>query len=502
MLSNRHPQQRSLLGIVFLLNCTEFLQSGMIAFGATAIMGQINASPDEFVLASVLYAAVAITSISMQHWMVERLGWRSYVQMSVLLFITGALVCATSDSFAQFLIGRLVMATGGAGFMTSARLIINLIPPSPERMKGIGAFGSSLALGNAFAPWLASTSVDADIWVLIFAVPAILAICAGFLSQVALPTDRAPEDSRTHTNPWLTAGILSASLFGLYGLQRAAFDFYENAIPLVICLVVSVVLAGAVVIHQYHHKHPLLNIRTLLHPRYLAGLALFALCYVILGANNTMLPVLLQRAMLAPWVAVGTVETIGLLSALAAFIVMIAVLKKWPSPRKFYAVGFAFLFYFAWQLSHLNADANLLVDVLPAVAAFGVFLILVLATTAIHTFTDLQRNAVAFNNGQMLKNMMSQFGIAVGIAGSTVAMQWRVSEHFNVLSERFNNADSAFVTLRDTLSSSIGPQQAMAQLAQSLNQQATLLAGLEYFSILMIVAAVLAAVMVTQRVFR
>lgn len=500
--SSRHPQQRTLLIIVFLLNATEFLQTGMIAFGASAILGQISASPDDFVFATVGYAAVAITAIAGQHWMVERLGWRRYVQLSVALFVTGSLICASSNSFPEFLVGRAVMAVGGAGFMTAARLLINLIPPSPERMKGIVAFGSALALGNACAPWLAAIAIDADRWFVIFIVPAVMSVGAAVLSQWVLPADLVKDEARTRNSPWLMVTILCASLFGLYSLQRAAFDFYENAEPLVVLLIVSLGGAAGVIWYLQRNDNSLLAIRRLIQPRYLAGLTLFAFCYVILGGNNTMLPVLLQRALGAPLIAIGEIQTIGLFSSVIAFAGMIIILRKSPGPRKFYITGFIFLFIFAWLLSRLNLGADLLRDVLPAIAAFGVFLILVLATTAIQTFTDLQKDPVAFNHGQMIKNMMSQFGIALGIASSTLVMQWRISSHYTVLSERFNNGDATFIALRDQLSASVGPQQAMAQLAQALNQQATLLAGLDYFSLLMIVAAFSALLMLVQRTFR
>lgn len=502
METSRYPQQRTLLAIVFLLNATEFLQTGMIAFGASAILGQINASPDDFVFATAGYAAVAITAIAAQHWMVERLGWRVYVQLSVGMFVTGSFICALSNSFPEFLVGRAVMALGGAGFMTAARLLINLIPPSPERMKGIVAFGSALALGNACAPWLAALAVDADKWFLIFTVPAVLAVGAAVLAQWVLPANLVADVKRTQNSLWLMVTILCASVFGLYSLQRAAFDFYENAVPLILLLSLSLVCAAGVIWYQLRHKNSLLAIGRLLQPRYLAGLTLFAFCYVILGGNNTMLPVLLQRALGAPLVAIGEIQTIGLLSSAVAFAAMITTLKKFPGPRKFYVVGFASLFIFALLLSRLNLNADLVRDVLPAIAAFGVFLILVLATTAIQTFTDLQKDSTAFNHGQMIKNMMSQFGIAVGIASSTLLMQWRVSGHYTVLSERFNGGDASFVALRDQLTAAVGPQQAMAQLGQALNQQATLLAGLDYFSLLMVVAGLSVLVMLVQRIFR
>ena len=89
----------ALLSTILLLTLLEFLQSGMIAFAAGPIMGEIGASPEEFSLTTVAYAAVAISTISKQRWLVERLGWRNFVLASLGLFILGSAICATSDSY-------------------------------------------------------------------------------------------------------------------------------------------------------------------------------------------------------------------------------------------------------------------------------------------------------------------------------------------------------------------------------------------------------------------
>lgn len=488
--AGRHPRQATLLAIVFLLNGTEFLQSGMMAFGAGAIMGQVGAAPEDFVMVTVLYAAVAVTTVAMQHWLVERIGWRAYIGLSALLFAGGAAIAGSSVGVAQFMLGRAVMAAGGAGFMTAARLLINLIAPGPQRMKGIGAFGLSLALGNALAPWLAASAVDIECWPLMFAVPAAMALTAALLARGVLPTELAPAGIRSETAAWVPLTIFGASFSGLYALQRAAFDFYDDPAIMLLCLTLCAAGALLVIRRQLRDARPLLAVRALLHVRYLAGLALFALCYLILGANNTMLPVLLQRALLAPFTAIGALQSLGLLSSVLAFVLMLAVMKRSPAPRKFHVAGFGFLAYFAWQLARLDTGANLAADVLPAIAAFGVFLILVLATTAIHTFTGLQGDPVGFNHGQMVKNMGSQFGIALGVAGSTVALQWRIGEHYTLLAERLNQAALA------------AAPQALAQLAQTVNQQAALLAGIDYFKALMALALAAALAMALQRVFK
>jgi hypothetical protein len=59
-----------------------------------------------------------------------------------------------------------------------------------------------------------------------------------------------------------------------------------------------------------------------------------------------------------------------------------------------------------------------------------------------------------------------------------------------------------FVGLRDQLNAGLEAPQAVAQLSQMLTQQASLLAGLEYFSLLMVVAVALVGIVLVQRVFK
>jgi hypothetical protein len=223
-----------------------------------------------------------------------------------------------------------------------------------------------------------------------------------------------------------------------------------------------------------------------------------------------MLPALTQRALGFSWEVVGKIQSLGLLSSLIAFVVMARVLKKYPEPKKFYVAGFGALFLFGWRLSSLNGNANLWSDVLPALACYGVFIILVMATTALQTFRDLQHDDTIFSHGQQVKNMLSQFGVALGIAVSTVGFQWRITTHYAVLNQRFVSGDSEFSALMQKLtayfSTSAGPiqasQMALSQLAQQLAQQASLVTGLEFFRGLMWVAAACAGLMCAQRILK
>jgi MFS family permease len=505
----KHPREATLLATIFLLNAIEFLQAGMIAFGAGPIMGEIGASPEEFTIVTAVYAVVAIAAISKQRWLIERMGWRRFVQASVAVFIIGAAICATSTSFPQFLAGRAVMGMGGAAFMTSARVMINLIPPSPRRFLGILVFASALAFGNGMAPWFASIAVSHDSWAGIFVLLAVLAAIAALLATIALPTELTPVEQRSQAHPLVLLTMLGGAFLSLYALQRASFDFFADAMPLLLAILVG---TGALLYfarHQYDHERPLLVLKRLMIPRYLTGLAVFTLCYIVLGANNYMLPVLMQRALGFPWEVIGQVQSAGLIVALPTFWIMAVVLKKDPSPKKFYVAGFGFLMLSGLLLARLNNDAGLWTDVLPGIAAYGAFIIPVMATTALQTFLDLQRDEVAFANGQQLKNMLSQFGIAVGVAGAALGLQWRTSEHAAVLSQRFSTDDAVFSHLAGKLGEQFAAshgvqagQVAVATLAQQLNQQAALLSSIDYFGLLAVVALTGGLVMSVQRVMK
>jgi DHA2 family multidrug resistance protein len=505
----RYPREAALLATIFLLNAIEFLQAGMIAFAAGPIMGEISASPEEFSLVTAVYAVVAIGAISKQRWLVERLGWRLFVQLSVALFVAGAAVCAGSSSFPQFVAGRAVMGLGGAAFMTSARLLINLMPPSPRRFLGIKVFACALAIGNAAAPWLAAEAVAADHWSAIFGLLAALALAAAALASYSLPAARAPREQRTQAHPLALLSLLGGSFLCLYALQRASYDFYSDAAPLVLAIAAGAGGVAWFVHHQHGHERPLLVLRRLVQPRYLSGLALFTLCYVVLGANNYMLPVLMQRALGFPWQVIGKVQATGLVAALFAFLAMARVLPTHPGPKKFYIAGFGALAAYGLVLAGLNGEANLWTNVAPAIAGYGMFIILVMATTALQTFSGLQQDELAFVNGQQVKNMLSQFGIAFGVAAAALSLQWRSGVHYAVLNQRFTSGDPAFGQLLDQLTMALAPaagaqagQLALAQLGQLLTQQATLLASLDYFRFVVCFAVGGAILMTVQRVLK
>lgn len=503
----KHPQL--LLLLIFLLTATEYLQSGMIAFGAAPIMGEIGAAPEEFSLVSAMYACVAVAAIAKQRWLVERLGWRRFVLAALGVFVAGATVCAFSNSYHQFLAGRIVMALGGGTFMTSARLLVNLIPPSPARFTGIKAFASALAVGSASGPLLVSLAVSHDSWRSIFVMLVGLAIVIALLALACLPAGVPPHELRTQSHPVLLMALVAGSFFALYAFQRSYYDFYGDMTMLLAAGALGLLALGYFVHAMHRGDRPLLHFRELHNARFWSGVGLFTFCYALMGATNYMLPAVLQRGLGFAWVAIGPIQAVALAATLLTWLVMSRFLPKRPAAKKYYGAGFLCLAVFGWLVGNLSPQADLWSDVVPALACYGAFIMLVLATTAMHTFREVQHHETVFSHAQQVKNMLAQFGSSLGIAIATAAFQVRTAAHYTALNTRFTAGDPMY---HDALQGLAGlfalqgaPQPAAAAaaaLAQSLGQQATLLAGLDYFWMVSVIGLIGLAVMLTQRVLK
>lgn len=505
-----YRKNAALLLTVGLLCALEYLQAGMIAFASAPIRGEIDASPEEFTLVAALYACIAVVVISKQRWLVERLGWRNFMLGSISIYVLGAFVCGVGNDLTSFTVGRVIMALGGASFMTSARLMVNLLPPGPGRFVGIKVFATGLAGGTASAPFISSLVVVEDTWHAIFWVLITGAVIAALLCTRFLPNSVAAEDQRTPSSPANILLLSVSSFFLLYVLQRSYYDFYNETF-----ILVAFALLAALGIYTFFHaehgkREPFLKVRDLMQSRYLLGVALFCFTYIVLGSNNYILPYFLQTGLGYSWDTIGTFQAFGLAGALLTWGLMSVVIPKSPAPKKFFLTGFAALVGFGWLFSSLTPNANMWSNILPALLLNGCFVMLVLATAAMQTFRDVTHHDTLFAHAYQIKSMLGQIAMAMGTTIATLFLQWRTTTQYNNLNGHFSAADPLYLQQTQHLTQMLAPQVgeshagqlAVSTLSQNLLQQSTLVASMEYFTAIIVVGALALLVSMGQKTFR
>ncbi len=468
----------ALLATIFVFNLIEFLQSGMIVFASAPTMGRIGASPEQYSLVTALYAAVAVLSISQITVLVQRFGWRDFLLGAVLVFLGGSWLCAGATSVGAFATGRILMAAGGGVFMTAARMMVNLIPPSPQRIQGIAAFGGALASGMAVAPVTAASLVDADAWSGIFLLLALLGAIAGAATLLWMPADAVTLDgTRSGFDPGDGMLLGGGAFLLLFALQRLSYDWHgERALVAGLLAAGAGLLAWFVLSHR-RHGQPFVRLEMLRSRRYLTGLAIFSVCYGLLGTFNGLMPHLVQRVLGVAYRQAGELQSAGLSAAVPTFVVMLLLVKRRPHPTKFYVTAFMLLAAFGWHFAHLDPATPAWRGVAPWIGLFGAFVVPGMAVTALHSFKDLQHDNVLFSNAQQLKNMLGQFGLALGSGCAAILLQQRGALHGARLAE---NAAAAPAILA---------------------QQGALLAGIDAFWALVWIGVAGAAVLAFQRRF-
>ena len=484
--------------LVAALPFLDFVQTGLTSFSTPLIMGDLGAGPEEFSLAAVLYAVVAVTVIAAHRLLVDAAGWRVVMAASGGSIALGALVTATSSSFDQFLAGRILMAAGAGPSLTAGRVLINHLLPPHKRFVGIKFFASGIAWGAVAGPLLGAAMAAVANWRAGFAV---LVVPAAFLCGLAWWQLDGETTAPAQRGSWLPLAAVAASA-GLvfWALQRATFSFFGNRTGLLAALAIACVPVAVFLRTQSRRGANLLDIEALRQRRFAAGLAVFALGYLILGADNTVLPVLLARVMNLPLDWVGLWLAAGALGGVASWIALARLLPRYQGPYAYYAAGFLALAVAAWDLSGLSESVHP-AALLPALVLHGVFLITVLSTTAMQAFARLQHSVVTLSHANQAKNMVAQVAIAAGVAMANLCLQQRSAHHFVVLGEHLSAGSAAFADAMQqlerhfalTLGAPQASQMALAQVAQWVGQEASLLATLDYFRAVAMLAAGCAA---------
>ncbi|MDY0749039.1 MFS transporter [Paucibacter sp. R3-3] len=501
----RHALRYALIAA---LPFSDFLQSGVVAFNGAPIMGDISAGPEEYSLVATLYALVAIAVIASHRWLLERMGWRILIHCSAALFAAGAVGCARSESLVTFALSRMMMAGGCANFLTAGRLLVNQSPPSPQRFTGIRLLASGIAWGGVAGPLLASMSLVAGDWRNAFYAMLLPAGLLSLLGELALPRERL--EQLTDFDPRWTLLLLGGSLLLLLASQRSGFDFFADPWPLLLYVAAGVAVLAGIALTGARRSRPLLRLRQMTQPRLLFGLAIFGLCYTVLGADNAMLPLLMLRGMNLPQQVVGVYMAIGALGGVLGWIALARLLPRHPGPSRYYLLSLGLLLACALQLGTLSETAHPTRSVLPALLCHGAFVITVLSITAMQAFQTFQQDETNFSNANQVKNILSQLGVAAGVAIATLGLQWRSTLHYVRLGESLPASSQQLTDVLDPLSRFLGSTHdpttaahlALAEVGTMMAQEATLLGALDYFVALGWFAGGCICVVLAERLIR
>lgn len=500
-----HRQRQTLLMILLgLTTGVEFLENIMFVFASSHIVGGIDADPRSFALVQAAYAVGSMMMILKQQWLAQRFGYRYYLTGSLLLFMAGTVVAATSNALPQMVVARFMQGVGGGALFTSCRILVNVMfgpadRPRASRIFMIGIFTAS-AIGPAFAAELVERGVWQDVFYGVLPFAALAALGVWLLLPDAEPRDDMEGPA---LGPLLLFGVAIVALQA--SMTEARFDIFSHPLRVVVVAAVALALLGTFLWHQWHHASPVLRLRALRQPVYLTGLAMYFVYYMIANLSSYVFPIYAEQALRFPLATTGWLNTLAAVISLAGIWVYLRVARKLTHKKPVMVTGLlvmaAAMAYFSFMPPDIGPSALVL-----GLIGKGLFGVMVIIPIAGLTFRSLAGDD--FAHGYRSKNLIRQIASSFASALGAVLLQNRqFAVHTSLVhamgqrpaeTEQWMHAAQNALVARgfDAGQAHAG---ALAQLAAIVDQQARLIACEDLYRLIAAVAVAAAVFMLAQR---
>jgi EmrB/QacA subfamily drug resistance transporter len=201
------------------------------------------------------YTLALSMSIPVTGWAVERFGAKTTWITSLLIFITGSILCGVAWNVTALIVFRVLQGVGGGMIMPVGQTMLAR-KAGPDRMARVmSVIAVPAMLGPVLGPVIGGLIVDDLSWRWMFYVNVPLCVLALALAITILPRDTGSAAAKIDG---LGLALLSPGLaIMVYGLSKAGDDNTQ----LIIWLAVGAVLTAAFAVHALRVTAPLVSVR-------------------------------------------------------------------------------------------------------------------------------------------------------------------------------------------------------------------------------------------------
>ena len=269
----------------------ENMDSTVIATSLPAIAADIGTSPLALRLAITAYLLSLAVFLPVSGWTADRFGARRVFRTAIVVFMTGSIGCALSDSLTQFVLARMVEGMGGAMMTPVGRLILVRSVDRSELINAMVWVTLPALIGPLIGPPLGGFITTYISWHWIFLINIPMGLAGIVLATIFIEDVRAEKP-----DPLDTVGILLAGV-GIGGLAFGGSVLGLNFLPtgvVIGLLVIGAVSTYAYVLHARHTPAPVLDLSLLRIPSVRAAVLGGFVYRSGIGAMPFLLPLLFQ----------------------------------------------------------------------------------------------------------------------------------------------------------------------------------------------------------------
>jgi DHA2 family multidrug resistance protein len=419
--------------VVALSAFMEMLDASIANVALPHMAGSLSSSNDEatWILTSYLVANAII--LPMSGWISNTIGRKKYFLLSLLLFTVSSILCGLAPSLSAIILFRVMQGLAGGGLQPVAQAILADSFPERKRGQAFAVYGITTVLAPIIGPTLGGWITDNYSWRWIFFINIPVGILALFLVEqlVEDPPYLRNMLRKAVRIDYIGIGLLAMGIAALQiVLDKGQEDDWFGSHFIVTLMVIAAVALSALVVWEWFHEHPVIDVRLFRHFNFLTcNLMMFGFGVMMFG-TLVMMPLYLQTLMGYTAESAGLVMSFGGLVVLLELPMVGRLLGKIQA-RRLVHVGWAAMAIGMWY-STRNMDMLISFRVgswIRALQMIGLPLLFVPLTTVVYVGLPREKN----NSISALINFMRNIGMSFGASIVTTILARRAQFHQQVL---------------------------------------------------------------------
>lgn len=244
---------------------------------------------------TTVYLVAASASVPLIGWLTARIGSARVLQIALVGFAGGSLLCGFATDLTSMLIFRALQGLSGGMLEPAAIAVIGLVTPVSRMGRTMGLVSLVINAGPVIGPLVGGFLVGHGAWSWIFWINVPLAVLVGFAAWRLLPPSEQTGDQNAALD--LIGLVLLPPGFVLVLLGINRWGASADAAVVVAGIAVGVALLIGYVVHALRTPSPLLDVRLLRIPSFAAALGVMSVVGLVMYTQLTVLPVLAERAL-------------------------------------------------------------------------------------------------------------------------------------------------------------------------------------------------------------
>jgi DHA2 family multidrug resistance protein len=495
--------------LVAIATFMEVLDTTIANVALRYISGGLAVSSDEASWVITTYLVANSIVLCASGWIAGMFGRKSFFLVCIALFTVSSLLCGFAWNLQALLVFRVMQGLAGGGMTPVAQSILAAAFPPAKRSQGFALYGIAVVVAPAVGPTLGGWLSDNLSWHWCFLINVPVGLISLVLIYMILPS--SPEKRKERERLWArglnfdVVGFLLVAIF-LGSLEvvldRGQIDDWFGSNFIVTFAAISAIALLLFIPWELNRPQPLIDIKMLTGRQFGTCFVIMLVTGALLIATTQIVPQLLQEQFGYTATLAGLAISPG---GLVTMVMMVVVGRLgFVQPRYLIAAGAAICCFAMVDLLRINPNADYWYFAWSRIyLGIGLPLIFIPITTASYDGIPPTKT----DQASALINLARNFGGSMGVALSQTVLARREQFHTSRLVEHLGSWNpiyndtltriQGYLNGRTATGSSSGT--GMAIINQTVQNQAAILAYIDVFVALGVIAMVMVPLALTLR---